>query len=48
MKAWHPFFYAQAPIAMCHAMGGVYAVSAATTGDGAGRRGTNDLLHAEK
>ena len=49
MKAWHPFFLMQRlPSAMCHAMRGVYAVSAATTGDGAGRRGTNDLLHAEK
>jgi hypothetical protein len=26
----------------------VYAVSAATTGGGAGRRGMNDLLQAEK
>ena len=33
---------------MCHAMGGVYVVSAATTGDGGGRRGMNDLLHDEK
>lgn len=49
MKAWHPFFLMQRlPSAMCHAMGGVYADSGATTGDGAGRRGTNDLLHAEK
>jgi hypothetical protein len=29
-------------------MGGVNAVSAATTGGGAGRRGMNDLLQAEK
>ena len=44
-----PFFFMhRLPSAMCHAMGGVYAVSAATTGDGAGRRGTNDLLQAEK
>lgn len=44
-----PFFLMQRlPSAMCHAMGGVYADSGATTGDGAGRRGTNDLLHAEK
>lgn len=44
-----PFFFMhRLPSAMCHVMRGVYAVSAATTGDGAGRRGTNDLLHAEK
>ena len=45
-----PFFFchAQAPIRDVPALGGVYAVSAATTGDGAGRRGTNHLLHAEK
>jgi hypothetical protein len=44
-----PFFLMhRLPSAMCHAMGGVYAVSAATTGGGAGRRGMNDLLQAEK
>ena len=40
-----PFFLMQR---LPSAMGGVYADSGATTGDGAGRRGTNDLLHAEK
>ena len=34
-----------APFFLMHS---VYAVSAATTGDGAGRRGTNHLIHAEK
>lgn len=48
MKAWHPFFHAQAPIRDVPASGGVYAVSAATTGGGgAGRRGMNDLLSRE-
>jgi hypothetical protein len=43
-----PFFFMhRLPFAMCHAMGGVYAVSAATTGGGAGRREMDDLLSQE-